>query len=679
MKFSNSPFHFRRASVRLGISGTLGLCLPLMLHATEDEVTAPEANSPAAEVVLPEAVLNASPEPDPNSTETNLDSEFAKALTPVNNYSLLRLLPGVNGGLNNKDRFGGPVSIRGGITWGIAQTIDDYPSIDVVPVAAEDGGFTANLSSIIPSIALSNLSIDTGDLGVKYGQATGGVIRSQLKRGNAEDPYSGIHAEYNTIGEAVGMAETSGGGKGWDYYVAAQSVYGDFGNKYKTHPRPLQNLTLNSGLAKIGYRPSERGRIELLAIGGREDHEYYRLAGGTRTDYETEKDNLFVGVRYDHTTNSDLRWDIGTTFTDFHENRINQNSGLSERNRPQKATKVFANLTHDHTWDDWSWFTAHGAEYTDDYFSDITGDEVRFNFSETSVYTRHNLHWRERIKLNLGLRGSRIDNAFQYHDHLAHNAGVAVVVKPVGEFHVSHFTGYRLNKAQYLFWGNGAHIQRDPAVGLDPSESETWEFGWKRPIAIFDGPGNIRITYFTTTESRLFNFADSGTGVPFYDKGEAQGIEAWLDWNPVPTVKLFAGYSHLKNRRVDSTNPAANNTGLRFTPLPEDTVSIGGSWQFADGWTWTLTGLYDSGSMREFYDNGVRETETFESFVRVDTAMAWAINDHWTVFGRIENLLDNRDLGYSAVREESDGTTTSNDAEQRDPGILFALGAQARF
>lgn len=669
-------FRFVHAAPRRARWVTSGLAAALL--STHGFAQEPEE----VQVRLPEAVLTAEAAPDFEATvtQTTLDGDTVQALTPVNNYNLLRMIPGVTGGLNGKDRFGGPVSIRGGVTWGVVEAIDGYPSIDVVPVAAEDGGYTANISSIIPSIALAGLSVETGALGVAHGQATGGVIRSRLKRGDAANPYSTLHAEYNTVGEAVFMAETSGGHDAWDYYGAIQTVRGDYGDAYETHSRPLQELQLYSGLAKIGYRPSEEGRFELLAVGGVEDHDYYRERDGARTNYHTEKENAFVGVRYDHVTSAGLRWDVGATLNNFHETRINEDSGQSERNRPQRAFKLFANLSDTYEpGQDWRWVTIHGVEYTDDYFSDITGEDRRFDFGETSAYTRHSLTWREWVTFNAGLRAARIDNGFRNVDELAHNVGLAIDVPRVGQIHFSHYSGYRLNKAFYLWWGGGSNIERDPAQGLDPSESETWEIGWRREFTFNGGIGHVRLTYFETTESHLFNFGNTGTGVPYYDEGESQGFEAWAEWNPRPEIRLFAGYSHLGNRRVDSTNPDASNLDLRFTPIPEDTASVGLSWQFAERWQWTLAGNYDSGAQREFYDQGVREIEQFASFFRIDTALAWQVNDRWMLFGRIENLLNEKDLGYTAVRQESDGTSTRNEATQEDPGILFAFGGQLRF
>lgn len=216
-------------------------------------------------------------------------------------------------------------------------------------------------------------------------------------------------------------------------------------------------------------------------------------------------------------------------------------------------------------------------------------------------------------------------------------------------------------------------------MGLDPTESETWELGWQRNFTILSGAGNIRITYFETTESNLQNFGNNGTGTPFYDKGEAQGVEAWMEWSPRPQLNLFAGYAHLGNRRIDSTNPNAANLDLRFTPIPEDTASIGLTWQLAERWQWTASGTYDSGAQREFYDQGAREVEEFASFVRFDTALSWQATERWTLFARIENLLNEKDLGYTAVRQESDGSATRNNAVQEDPGVLFAFGGRHRF
>ena len=107
--------------------------------------------------------------------------------SPVANYDALRLLPGVMSA-GQKDRFSVPSHLRGAGAWGQVEQVDDYPSINITPVSAEDGGYTASFSSIIPSLALNNLTLATGGLGVSYGQASGGIVRSGIKRGSARAP-----------------------------------------------------------------------------------------------------------------------------------------------------------------------------------------------------------------------------------------------------------------------------------------------------------------------------------------------------------------------------------------------------------------------------------------------------------------------------------------------------------
>lgn len=121
---------------------------------------------------------------DRNKSVTSLESQVLTNVSPVQNYAALRLLPGVmNAGAGGRDRFSVPTNIRGGHAWGTVETIDEYPAIGITPVSAEDGGYTAGFSSIIPAIAVQSLTVATGGLGVSYGQASGGVVRNYLRRG----------------------------------------------------------------------------------------------------------------------------------------------------------------------------------------------------------------------------------------------------------------------------------------------------------------------------------------------------------------------------------------------------------------------------------------------------------------------------------------------------------------
>ena len=288
-----------------------------------------------------------------NKTVTSMEGKTVVDYSPVANYDALRLLPGVMSA-GQKDRFSVPSHLRGAGAWGQVEQVDDYPSINITPVSAEDGGYTASFSSIIPSLALNNLTLATGGLGVSYGQASGGIVRSGIKRGSARGPRSTVRVEGMGIGEGVLQADTGGVFGNLDVYAAGQTVQGDYGDKFATYARPMEGLSLFSGLVKAGYRVGENGRAEALVIAGDETHDYYQLAfsqplnRNQRRDYHTDKSNVFAAARYDVRPASNLVFGVGVTHNRFHENRIEDTFdgapiGLSRRNRPQQATRVFAN------------------------------------------------------------------------------------------------------------------------------------------------------------------------------------------------------------------------------------------------------------------------------------------------------------------------------------------------
>lgn len=324
---------------------------------------------------------------DRNKSVTTLGPETLVNYSPTANYAALRLLPGVmNAGVSGRDRFSLPTHIRGGHAWGIVETIDQYPAVNVTPVSAEDGGYTAGLSTIIPSIAVQSLSVATGGLGVSYGQASGGVVRNHLKRGSAAQPASSVRIEALSLGEGLIMADTGGGGGGVDYYVAGQQSYADYGTAYSTFARPIEGLRLASGLAKVGVRTSPNSRWETMYIGGVERHDYYqdaRAAGRlVRHDYHTDKSNHFLASRYDWRPSESLVVGAGLTQNWFRENRIEESTddiavNVSRRNRPQRATRLFATVNWRKPLGPAVVYTASGgADVTWDHFEDVTNVPV---------------------------------------------------------------------------------------------------------------------------------------------------------------------------------------------------------------------------------------------------------------------------------------------------------------
>jgi hypothetical protein len=71
-----------------------------------------------------------------NKTVTSMEGKTVVDYSPVANYDALRLLPGVMSA-GQKDRFSVPSHLRGAGAWGQVEQVDDYPSINITPVSAQ--------------------------------------------------------------------------------------------------------------------------------------------------------------------------------------------------------------------------------------------------------------------------------------------------------------------------------------------------------------------------------------------------------------------------------------------------------------------------------------------------------------------------------------------------------------
>lgn len=628
---------------------------------------------------------------DASKTITSLDGDVVQHYSPVANYDALRLLPGVMTAGGPKDRFSVPTHLRGAGAWGTVEQVDDYPAINITPVSAEDGGYTASLSSIIPSIALTRVTLATGGLGVSYGQAAGGIVRSGIRRGSAQGPHSSVRIDGMAVGEGAALGDTGHVFGPVDVYVAGQAVVGDYGDAYATFARPIEALRLASGLAKVGYRVGDAARLEGLLVGGDETHDYYTLTpvantGRTvRRDFFTTKQNYFVAARYDTRPTANVLLGVGVTHNRFHENRVEDtvdgtNVGLSRRNRPQEATRLFATL-------DWHAFanqtvtytTSGAVELTSDRYRDVTTTPIAFRFREQAVAWRNSLSFRHGLVLNAGIRGVALDDGFATRHPVLFDVGAAQALGADTRLRASYSTGYKLNKAFYLWWGGGQFIQRPGSVGLQPSRTDTIEGSVERTIRRGTRMlGTVRASVYRTNEANLFNFGNTGTGVPFYDDARVRGAELWTEWR-LARVRPFGSLTWLRTERTHSTNPAATNVDLRFTPLPNYAASAGAHVDVSSRLALTVAGSYDDGGVNEQAVNDDIVVTRFQRFFKANALASLRWTPRVTLLLRVENLFNQRDLGFSRTVLGSEGSTQRISGVQRDPGTILGGGLQVRF
>ena len=291
------------------------------------------------------------------------------------------------------------------------------------------------------------------------------------------------------------------------------------------------------------------------------------------------------------------------------------------------------------------------------------------------------------LTVNAGIRVSAVNDGFKTRTPVLFDGGVAYALPTKTLLRGSYSTGYKVNKAFFLWWGSGLFIQRPGSEGLRPSKTDTLEVGVEQTLlSTSRSSGMVRVSYYRTDEVDLFNFGNTGNGVPFYDDARIRGTEVWTEWR-FARLRPFGSFTWLRTERTASTNPAATNVDLRFTPLPNYAASFGTAVDVTSRFYAAIMGNYDDGGVNEQVVNDDIAVTRFESFVKVNASANYKLSERVSLTLRLENLLNQRDLGYSRSvlgvgRQQSahhrHAARSRHDRRRRAAGaVLAAAGVMA--
>lgn len=191
----------------------------------------------------------------------------------------------------------------------------------------------------------------------------------------------------------------------------------------------------------------------------------------------------------------------------------------------------------------------------------------------------------------------------------------------------SYGTGFHAPSLNQLF---------DPLSGnrnLQPEESRGYDYGFEQNL--LEKRVTFGVTWFRNDIDNLISFSNAFP-FPFINvnKAKTSGYESFVSAKITDRLQLRADYTH--TIAVD----AITNTPLQRRPA--DKTSISAVWQAMDKLNVSATALWVSG----WYDFD-RFGLVFPAFKTspysiVNLAVNYAVNDSVTVFGRIDNLLDER-------------------------------------
>ena len=191
----------------------------------------------------------------------------------------------------------------------------------------------------------------------------------------------------------------------------------------------------------------------------------------------------------------------------------------------------------------------------------------------------------------------------------------------------SYGTGFHAPSLNQLF---------DPLSGnpaLKPETSRGYDFGFEQ--SLWQKRVSFGATWFNNDIENLITFA-SAFPFPFtnINKAKTRGIEAFLSVRL--TDRLLVRADHTHTVAVDAV------TGDPLQRRPRDKTSVSAVWNPTDQLTVSATGIWVSG----WYDFD-RFGLVFPAFLTtsykiVNLAANYKVSENLTMFGRIDNLLDER-------------------------------------
>jgi vitamin B12 transporter len=282
-----------------------------------------------------------------------------------------------------------------------------------------------------------------------------------------------------------------------------------------------------------------------------------------------------------------------------------------------------------------------GAEHED---SRLFDGGTTFTTGITSVFGELIVQPVEMLTITGGVR---YDDHEDFGSNTTFAANAALVLPTNTILRASYGEGF---KAPTLFQLFGPFGLGNPK--LQPETAESWDAGIEQQLV--DGALSIAATWFHRDTVNQIDYNPATFAYSNIAATAAQGLELALNMRPSRDVSFAANYTYL-----DSENRSAGLFGKRLQRRPEHSVSASFDYAPESGPALgaTITHIGDS-----FDDQG--NFNRLEGYVVAQVRAAFRIADRYELYGRVENLFDER---YQTV------------AGYGTPGRAAYIGVRARF
>ena len=167
---------------------------------------------------------------------------------------------------------------------------------------------------------------------------------------------------------------------------------------------------------------------------------------------------------------------------------------------------------------------------------------------------------------------------------------------------------------------------------LKPETSVGWDIGFEQD---FGKLVTAEVRFFQNDIRDLITFTSVG---PIFtpinvERARTRGIESSVQVRPIDDLTLWASYTWLAEGKNLTTD-------ARLLRRPEHTGSIGANYHFLD--RFNLNSTVTLVSARADIDAATFGPATNRPYAKWDLALSVDLNKHFRVFGRVENILDER-------------------------------------